>query len=505
MTNQRINILLVDDQNTPRRTLRDALQGILGVVVSDVEGLASAKSQVQAQRFDVALVDYRYNQDGCDDAVGPAIVRALVKRIQGPVIMFSQHFSKEGTAIEQKARAAGAYMTVERDDIYDWTFETFSKIISDYRKRFINDLTLEPDKDIASKAAVEVVGHDSLGVLLKTAFPTAAIAKVRALGGGLSGDYVLEVKWKTDPLSTVENSACMKLSKHGGGLSDEIRGAPKLYESTADVAVSLLALLPEPIDGWHVGFSSMVEGEALRNVLQKALDRERDSLLSSVYSQIIDKQIKSGSNAYARADQTFSFAFCSSAIDAASSIRRLHQELKHGFDLEVVPRVERWLEFAAGRWPFNDGPHFVAVHGDFHAENILVTPSGQIRVIDWARASTMPRAFDAACLYVDMLCRGAGETTSDLWSVDYADNISKEILITRPFVESSAAVPLTSPVLSVLGKLIQHVLQSGVTEQELLEALLFQLCRYMRFPNIPFPRRMLALKIADAAVRRLSP
>jgi DNA-binding NarL/FixJ family response regulator len=120
---QRISMLVVEDQALMRQTLREYLQSAYpdALVLEAADGESALKA-ICASRVDLVLMDVHL-----PDANG-IIVAAQIKKMRPAtmVIVVSQH---AGTAYFDRARAAGAFAYITKDKVYRELLPTVSRAL----------------------------------------------------------------------------------------------------------------------------------------------------------------------------------------------------------------------------------------------------------------------------------------------------------------------------------------------------------------------------------------
>jgi DNA-binding NarL/FixJ family response regulator len=120
---QRISILIVEDQAFMRQSLRDFLQSAYpqAAILEAPDG-ASALEHCRSHGADLVLMDVHL-----PDANGIIVAAEIKKkRPQTIVIMVSQH---AGTAYVERARVAGAFAYITKDKVYRELVPTINRAL----------------------------------------------------------------------------------------------------------------------------------------------------------------------------------------------------------------------------------------------------------------------------------------------------------------------------------------------------------------------------------------
>lgn len=485
-----LSLLLVDDEGTPRRILRDALKAGADLRIDDADGLAQARERMQEHAYDLVLVDY-FHQVGRkpQEPIGPSIVRQLQREHEDALfVVYSQEFARHGEEITRKSLEAGAVDAVARDVIYDWQRATVQKYLTDRFATRYRHIEIRPASDLRTQALVDELGEDAIKQLVDKAFQGRGKFSVASLGGGYSGDKVLSLRQLVGGGRVVA-----KLSRMSTGLTEELRGAPELGD---DATLAALPLFREPeklIQGWWVGFAPLYSGQSLRRELRRRKETGRERLLKKVWRDYLSGRVSNGSSDPSVSTTSVKLrmrpAFRASTVEALEWLEVTQQAGSRLIRPTTLPDLIEILkdDDQLASMLVIPRERFVRSHGDFHADNIL-TSGGQIRIIDWAKGGTLPRCFDVACLDVDLIVRGAGEDIVNLWRPDLAKSVVNQTLSSWPFTDRLESATRRA--------LIGALPSAGVGKGEYMTAMFFHSCRYLRFSDIPLPRRLVAAAIA---------
>lgn len=444
--------------------------------------------------LDDMLPDQTIEPVSCAEINVPTLNRILTNPV---IVAYTQTFPDTRAVYEARLKRLGATAVHHKNEIVDPALRTrWIELIDTARMDKAGALKLSTDNKLGTRAALESTGIAVMSEVIQTLFDDVLSANLKLMGGGMSGDLILELETET---KTNQGHWILKLSRDEGAILREFNGAPLRAESFQ--AVVIQKTLQKPIDGWWAGKSALVPNST---TLEKALlstktAKKQRELASTVWGALLEKQYcKKPHTSPPPHHPTLTARFTHSLMVACSSaeeaLRTIYGKNKAADEIAGLRHV---IESNEGTmWPFNGAETLRLSHGDFHPRNILIGKHGEPYIIDWGRVAFAPRATDLCALAVDLLVRGEYLTPAKRWSLTQAESDKKTFLALLSAKRKQAAKPVSNPIFGFIEALFQKQRTAGGSPLELRASLCFQALRYGRFDTLPLPRRILAFQCA---------
>lgn len=519
-----VNVLIVDDDRTTAVTLRDSiLQGQFRA--SRANSVAEAQELISSEHFDVAFIDVVLEESGSGQRKRPVRPLGLqlceLVRRRFPhcwIVIYSRLVDEDTNFQHDRFYNAGAD-DVKGSKWVSWltTSDLRQYILDGVRtkdKQADDERPLRHEDSWRTKGVLEVITPGTLRKIIRDAIPAGDSDYVVALPGGYSGAFVLRVDTMLDSVGKGALSNIVKLSRIGHPLDQEVRGAPEVGAPLEFVAARASRTSDVPIDGWfYVSSPAVEEAETLGSLLlsRKAPSSKIQRVVAELVSEIIGPIISSGRKAAKTGEDSqlrLSFRMASEVRDSLEYLDSIPLFLNDD-DRAAIARIEAFLVVGIDEeWTLGHAsPLSSYVHGDFHSGNILVNAKNQVFLIDFARARRFPRLFDVCTLLVDVWLRVLDSSEGNAWDwtrvPTWLESI-KRFPPYAPFSEPANSVGL-EPWERLTYSVYSHLalIEPPVRFNELSNALMFQLLRFLKFPSITMPKKLLGVRLADLLIEEL--
>lgn len=342
-------------------------------------------------------------------------------------------------------------------------------------------------------AVLELYGQENLRGLLRKLKPSYQFYWIKALQAGFSGAAVLHVRAsnREDGGGSVE--WILKIATSRQPLELEISRRPVLGSITDHTGVaaydSEVASSGERTHGFRTRFVSGMR--LLRDYLKEP---GLDSAVEAVLTGVVDKLLIPPLNSAGGAVPEFTLR-ASMGVDLIDFLREAENwtSVLRPEDIAAVTATRRLVETTLdndGRLPWASGVA-AQLHGDFHSANVFVAENSDPKCIDFARQDTFPRFFDFAALDVDLTLGPPAARVGEELTWNKMNDWKQQRTALFPFTDVSL-VATDSRVERLRHLMLNGIRSAGGTPAEYIHVLAFHYWRYLRFPNVSSPKKILA-------------
>jgi DNA-binding NarL/FixJ family response regulator len=508
-------VLIVEDKPAMASILQDLMERDGKFDVRIAHDPQRALLEADAAQYNVFFVDLNFPVDGGTPSqalfqgidLGAKLHRKFPDAV---IIMYSGHItSASDFQYHSECVAAGANGVYSSSELSNLGAERLQKLVQGLLDKRATAVALRRPlrvaDDVFSKSAAERIGEEQLSALIRQVIPLGNEDTVTSLTGGYSGAMVLRVETETGLKGGVLRNV-MKVDRARRALERELHNAPVAGSSAASFSVGGTGRAVAEAGGWFaISAPEVVDSEPLAKYLlrkgrpsTKFFEEVVEILLirPALVTKVIDDSASTES-------VSLRASFVAEVIVGLREISDL-SALVNASDRRKATALTTFIERASkGHWKYQDRwKIFAELHGDFHSRNILVEASKTLRIIDLARRGWYPRLFDFAAFDSDLIFSVFDSRSGRSW--DFRSVGDWEEVVTRDFpyqVVAPTTPPANSPLLlrSIMLTEMRRRLPS-VERLEYAEALLFQILRYIRFPSIPLPKKVLAVRLADRLI-----
>jgi len=532
--NSKIKILLVENNDNRRLTLLRYFGENKYFEIDGVDNINEAMRQLDNKSYRILLTDLHLESKEDDPSYeGLTLGQMAKERFRDIVIvMYSMHLDnkEERMDLERNCIKHGADAVYSRSELLNLLPQELKSVYGQIlKKRYsIEHEYIEIGKDLRTGALVEVVGEETLISLIRSSLKNATQITFMAHQAGFSGALLGRLTSKLANGSSSDN--IIKISQSQFSLEDELQRRPFEGTTLSSVAVSSIPDTIATQNGWTCVLIPFVKNMILLKDFLSSTDKEvpyEDTLEKMVSSLLVGpaqdafmlKDVK------ARLDQ-------SDRVGAEITKKTIWDNYKltkvAAYELtEVVGRLKELNglltsdqmidiqsvaifleEVITGNWTFSLDKFMVAnLHGDFHSRNIFVGADRDPKLIDFGRADLYPRLFDFACLQVDIF----------MSIIDSTNGREHQFANIPGWVDKCSKYYPISPISAIKGLFdnskVEFLLEQinlqmlstviGISEREYAESLLFHLLRFLRFPVVSLPKKVLACQLIPLLLRKI--
>jgi hypothetical protein len=497
-----MRILVVENEPAMSSRIGDNIRTVSGFDPVLAPDDNAAQRLIDECFYEVALIDL-----GLSDRKGLFEGLRLCEYLRGVapstvIVVYSWDIEKNRESAFQhynECLRKGADAVLARENVMVKSGPTLKEWIDGLRKERCSRLgaisRIEWADDAATRAFAENVGELPLRHMLNAVLNDAEAHKLECLTPGFTGAYVVGVR-SVAIGGGAQHEHVLKVSESRNGIIREFLSKPASGTIRAQIAVGISKVLPD-VDGYAVAVSERVTGKSLlRSYLCKHLD---DASGLRTLESLVEKALIAPAKISSIGTPTAVGVFTNGM---AAEVSQILGEMKgwtaihEGNDRDLICGIERYVGHVMGGYSGLPSSRRVSsLHGDFHTRNVFVADGESPVIIDYGRAGTLPRLFDIAALDADLcvtLCE-SGDGREFQWGA--AMNAVQSVIMSQfPFVETVASG--TGLVNRLRSNLLENMLREieSVDRKEYAGALAFQLLRYLRFMNVPAPRKLVVVR-----------
>lgn len=502
-------LLVVDNNSFGAAFLIDRLQPITKLEVHQRSTESAAWALVQNERFEFYFIDLKLDDDNTRNYNGIQLgsrIRQL--STECVIVMYSSDIPEDGPSQfshYQRCLRAGADDVVNRNSLYNQLPDELERYLDELARKRVEKLSAERPVEFHSgwrtMAARELVGDLALQNLVRRAIPRGESHHVEAIKGGYSGSVLLRVRSRSDDSEKMRN--VLKVGRSRSALDDEFKRRPAIGSYTDQISETPYSSPVIYDREWAaMPIREVTNAHELSELLY---DRALPASDHPVYQRIVDLLVAAVHETHMtttrgrKAEPLFKYSFGAELLDVCDTFSVMTAVLSDR-DLECVASVRTFIEGAlVGHWAPDAATDasLALLHGDFHTRNILVTNQSSVTVIDLARRGFYPRLFDFAAIDVDLVLAHLGARDGADWAFARRDEWEKEVTGAYPYSTTTTwsstvdpAMYLRSVALSGMVTNVDHI-----SRREYADALVFQFLRHLRFPSVPLPKKLLAVRL----------
>jgi len=516
----KLHVLIVEDDNEKLGALLDRLSDTTFDV--DVRnGPNEALKRVQNKRFNVIFIDLQLTKEeaGTEPFYDGIALGEKVRKLvpDAAMVMYSGSISKgceedsEHYKVCMNVLKADAVMA--RSELFSMPSQVLETRIQEWlavRRRLSAGLHVQFDTDLRTQAAREVFGDEITSHLVTTSAKSLNHFKVSALQAGYSGAAVLRVKAAQSQDFAAAIHLVVKLSKSEFALQDELqrRPIPGSHFDTKSVTPHGQEVIER--DGvYAIAIPEVRNMLLLRDFLSFPGFSKRDqNVLSRVIRDLLIPPAQD-----ARPYETFNLPAASYQLRAtaiseivdflteAAGWRRVLKPV----DFRAIKATRAFVELVLkGVWSFTKHGRLAAhLHGDFHCRNVFTALDDGPVLIDFGRSEVYPRLFDLAALDTDIVLSVIDSNKGTDHEFGNVDSWFNEITTSFPYTKK---IEMNAPTKAawLRQKLLSEMLKElpSVLAAEYAETLVFHFLRYLRFGNIPLPKKILATRLIEHLTKK---
>jgi CheY-like chemotaxis protein len=524
-----MNVLIVDNWPHNQSTLNARLTKIneinhINLKIDIVPKPNDAMQHIKSISYDFIFLDLKLSDedlkpneeplfDGiqlCDD----------IRRFNSStiIILYStdiKHNREISFPYYSECEKAGADLIISKSHLFNMNpqqlYELMIKQKETRETLLLNNRPILFDDDIKTNAFLETLGKSTISEIVYNLVPGMVDYKLSVIEPGYSNAFVFIVKSSTNENNQFNIENVIKISPFRNTLDAELKKAP-----IPGSYLHSLSVTPTSNEQLKIGDFYCIKIPKVRNA----------KILSDVL--LFDKLTKTMKNTFTLLlkslvvepiGEAFSWEYSKGIISDNYSLSYVagYEILKN---LEIIISATTILKkkeinqaiflydfltkYFGDSYKFTNEIHKITyLHGDLHCRNIFYISSQNPILIDFGRSTVFPRLFDAAALNVDLLITQMDSTkgkSNDLSNLDSWINVYKN---QYPFVNKNDLI-YHDPVLVLLSMLNESLITDikDISKLEYAEVLVFQLFRYIRFPNITFPKKVLIVSYLYNLIKR---
>ncbi|HEY4249243.1 MAG TPA: phosphotransferase [Lacunisphaera sp.] len=514
-----LNVLLIEDRAAQTTAITDVAD-IKRLKVHTAPSPTVALREIQDVQFDVILLDLNLQQEELKRGAkiefnGIALGQKIrEKQPDAAIFMYSSMIHK-GREQEferyQECLRVPMVRVISCSDLIsvspDTLFSMLDDAVKEMRLKREQVFPVSYASDLGTRALLEAYGDAEISELVREAAAGLDQVKVSALKHGYSGSAVVRLTGLTSARNTVRR--ILKITRTKEVVDDEFSRRPAMgthldrhaFGPQGRVINSgkLFGILVPEV----TGFCSLAEflcrpsltgldKKALKQVVDVLLVRpaQDSSMLDDLKLTPDDYRLKHGA-AFALVD------FLEEASSWTNFLDRKHRRAVAAARKFVGAVIDGYKPFR------RNGTHVAQLHGDFHCHNVFLGGTAEPVLIDFGRAGVFPRLFDFAALDVDLLLARMDVENGSALSCKNINVWVKRALRAYPFKSLADISNDRALKPDYLRSQVHHGLQSlgKVQPAEYADVLIFNLLRYLRFPNVTIPKKVLACHLIDQLVR----
>ena len=511
----KIRILLVEDRPSYSKMLLKRLDDPVQYKVELRTEPDGAVQLARSESFDLILIDLHLKNDSEEVFEGIDVCESLPPQLKegAAVIMYSGWITRKNREeLTRRCKAVGADEVLSRPELFSrsrkelasWIGETIQK----KRKTRTTDQRVKFESDLRTLAALEAFGRERLADVVLACVAEKEQIEVRALQAGYSGAAVLRAA-SAQALGGPVNLV-IKVTRSQFSLEDELKRRPvpgSAYDASSALPVNQHVVQQDGI--YAIAIPEVRARTLLREfLLTPGLTKSDQLVLRRVVDDLLVIQAKSAKpwNVFNIDSGAYEFkatAGCEIAdfLSEAATWKGVLTEKDRRAIRQVKEFIQRVLD---GHWGFTMENRYAALlHGDFHCRNIFVAPDTEPQLIDFGRSEVYPRLFDFACLDVDLVLAVMDSGKGEDQGLGNVEGWFNTITESFPYGKTNTLAVGNAKV-----KWLRHLLSctmttglDSVTRAEYAETLIFHFLRYLRFKNIPIPKKILAVRLIQALAK----
>lgn len=501
-------ILVVEDTSSWAHALTEMLARISDVEVDECSRPEQAMSKTRSTLYDVYFVDLKLGEQQRFEGIG--LIQDLRQANKGSVIVaYSSEIPRGASGAEaDECRKVGADRVFSRADLHimgPGSLKEMMDALRLTRDEIVDGRPLIADEgDVETQVAKEVIEERNIKHLLRELIPLASSDTIRALNAGYSGAFVLAVESDVKATGVGMARTVVKISRSAFALENEIRRRPFVGSTLDASALPVGSVVTRSVNGWHgIVFRQITDAKPLAKYLHSGrCDRTAKTVLNKLVDELVVRPARNAEPMMAALVDEYRLTWRSGAslLKCLTELQRMDA---------VVNRADRntATDIASFVHALLQGKHNIigrdtkvaGLHGDLHADNIFVADNRGPVVIDFERADVYPRLFDAAALTVDLLLLRLDAHRGNDWKMARVDDWTQAVMSVFPFDERTRgkSISSTERIYYLLHRISVDIASEleHVTAEEYGRALLFQLARYLKFPNVTIPKRVFGVRL----------
>jgi len=515
--------LIVDDTSWVLSTLADLLRPIPDSKVTECSGRESAIANVRGTFYDVCFIDLMLRNFEDPNAVvyeGIPLIEEI-RRIsyKSVIVAYSaalKEYEELNSRLFEECQKAGADIVISRASLISTSQkmrEDINSWIADRRRKTNGGRQLEFKDNLTTKAAIEDIGEWNLKEILEDVLPSMSKDIVSALDGGYSGAIVLQVHSSNSAGTILKN--ILKLSRQEYMLENEFRRKPTIGSLHERSSVSMGTHISKNIDGWRgIIFREIIGAIPLANYLNKTelsriVQRTLNSVVQDLYVLPAKEAVVIDKNSKPEEEYKLSWKTGATLEKSLDNIINMSALISKS-DRDSASIVKDYLlTVVDGRSSLITTGLFAVLHGDLHAQNIFVKENSAPIVIDFERSTSYPRLFDIAALHVDLLISRLQTGRGAEWDFKLVDTWEKWALGSFPFClhdpDEDRRIKGALRIQYIRNALVKALRENldDVSADEYGRAFLFQTARYLKFPTVSLPKKLLAIRLSKKILKTL--
>lgn len=511
----RLRILLVENTPSMAAVLTQRLELDKRFDVSERSDAVTAVQLVQAKEFDVVFIDLHLNDRDSGEPIfdGIAVGEAVRTRLPHAVIVMYSQVIKADKEVKfphfDECLRAGADKIMARAVLLSYRQKTLSALIDELvaakREAEKADSHLKFDGRLPTLAAIDIFGATRLRRLIAKCVPDRAYLEAEAIQSGYSGAAVFQVRASHDEQFTDPLRLIIKVSRSQFALEDELQRRPaagSLYASAS--ALPAIYTVAGVDDLYAVPYAEVRGRMLLRDyLLDGKLTRTAERVLSRLVTALLvnpAKESRPASDFDLSKDAYRLRPKAVAQIDAFLTDSSKWTATLSREDLRAIAFTQGLIEkVLSGHWNFTlNGQHVARLHGDFHCRNVFVSSYDAPFLVDFGRSDVYPRLFDFAALDADIVLSLLDHKAGRDQDFSKLTHLFKLVTREYPFTEGDKTLDRNDRIRYLRSSLLKAVKNiNNVSRLEYGETLIFQYLRYLRFPNLPNPKKILAARLIE--------
>jgi hypothetical protein len=513
MSTTDIAVLIVEDRRGTSNLFRDVLREP-GVRDLTAGSYLEARAQIQSEEIHAAMVDLWLEDQGKPEPAGRHVCGLIRERHpECFIILYSQEFDdKPDGNWQELGLDAGADVVLGVSKLHEKGNKLRAFLrdgIAAKRDARRGKRSLVVATDLRTSAAVRTIGEDTLRDIIARLIPQGAMDNVTAISGGYSGSEVFRVISAAQQTGAAGTKNILKVDARRSQIEAELAGAPQVGAPEEFAAARPIKSLSSAVNGFWAFLAPAVDGKTLRDVIlhDAMAQREFTRIVDAIREDIVRPGLTRAAVVqndvpdWTRINANYAVQI----LDAVDIVHEAAMGLQFAlFEKRcIVDFVEQAVRY---EWsPSRTIPVRSFLHGDLHADNILVDKLQRVFVIDFARSYLLPRTFDVASLFIDLTMRAVTGPVS-MWQLNEVAAWLEAVRDLRPFGVKKWREGFTKAkrVTAILGMLESELddCDPPVSQGELRDVMIYQLLRHGRFPNTPMPLRIALFTLAEALIRK---
>lgn len=511
MSKPDISILIIEDTGYTSGTFQEKLTNP-SITLELVASPVAARHSISEKNHDIYLVDLKLDPKEKQHYHGIDLIGFIHKKDRNALIIAYTNETKsrqnKDIDLEKSCINAGAdyfkstvsLTTQDSNKLIEYLYQLRDEKLKTIREKF----SFKTEEDNRTKAFLEIIQEETLIRIVDKFSPEMADYKVRAIQSGFSGASLIELMCKSQKhIREYDVIKIIKLAKQLNILEEELRRKPSLgsyYHNISKLPNDKI----EKIDSWWCFELPKIQDliELSKYLLS---DDKKDHQLKDVFDNFVDiglvnpaKKDFPNHQTTIAAEFNLSYYFGSQLIEILDEILK-YDKLLNNNDLSKVANIlyiiRAMLDNKLDLLSSNSRLAFL--HGDFHCNNIFVAQNKDPLIIDFGRSSILPRLFDFANLNVDLIVQRFDYLGGKFHDLALIDDWTDLLLKQYPYSNLGEFDHKNDNVLYLI-KILQESMVTqldNVSKREYAEVLVFNFLRYLRFPTVPIPKKVLIIRL----------